>query len=211
MSRANRHQVLVKVCGLTRREDVEASVRLGADLLGFIFHPPSPRNVRPEFPGSLKGLGALKVGVFVKQTPEEVLQIMDEAGLDLAQLHGGQDDDFCRAVGPDQVIKVLWPERCGDPATLQAEAERYAPACSRLLLDAGTSGGGHGRAVDAGLIGQAIPSVPWILAGGLDSGNAAQAVEALRPCGVDFNSGVESAPGVKDEDKLRAAIQAVRG
>jgi phosphoribosylanthranilate isomerase len=201
--------VLVKVCGLTRRQDVDACLELGADLLGFIFYPPSPRNVEPSFPASIKEPGALKVGVFVKQSVDEVLRIMDAAGLDLAQLHGGQDPDFCRIVGPDRVIKVLWPERYDDPLVLQGEMDRYAPVCSRLLLDAGESVGGHGRRVDALRLGQMTPPVPWILAGGLGPDNVAQAVAELAPSAVDLNSGVESAPGAKDIDKLRAAMEAL--
>ncbi|MGE4556322.1 MAG: phosphoribosylanthranilate isomerase [Desulfovibrionaceae bacterium] len=210
MTPAARKTVLVKVCGLTRRQDVDACLQLGVDLLGFIFHPSSPRNVDPAFPASIRDPGALKVGVFVKQSVDQVLRIMDQAGLDLAQLHGGQDLDFCRTVGPDRVIKVLWPERCADPEELQKEADRFGSVCSRLLLDAGLSGGGHGRPLDALRIGQMTPKTPWMLAGGLGPDNVAQAVAQLNPSAVDLNSGVESAPGAKDIDKLRAALEALR-
>ncbi len=232
---------MIKVCGITRREDARLCAEAGADLLGFIFHPGSPRFVRPDFPASLgpDDLGqARKVGVFVRQSAEEVCHVMDEAGLDYAQLHGGQGPEFCRAVGPERVIKVFWPERCASLAELEADMARF-PDCALFLLDAGTSGGGHGRNLDCAALADLHSPRPWLLAGGLGPDNLIQAIQACAPAkvenaramngqrvgrapgdganaagaslaGIDLNSGLESAPGVKDSEKVRTAIAACR-
>lgn len=201
--------LLVKVCGMTREADARLCAALGADLLGFIFHPASPRCTQPGLPASLDLPGVRKVGVFVAQTLEDTLALMDAGRLDLAQLHGGQDEAFCeelaKALGPRRVIKVVWPESA-DPLEFQAELERFAPFCGLFLVDAGTSGGGHGRTIDAPLLQAARFPRPWLLAGGLRPGNLAAMLSRFSPKGLDLNSGVESAPGLKDEQLLRAAF-----
>ena len=203
--------IQVKVCGMTNPEDALAVSDLGADFAGFIFHPPSPRNVGPELPAALDMGSTRKVGVFVAQSPDEVLDIMEAGDLHLAQLHGGQDADFCRAVGMNQVIKVLWPERYERSEDLLRDMETFAPVCRYLLLDAGSSGGGHGRAMDFSRLANIVPPCPWLLAGGLGPDNLAEAIEACDPDGVDLNSGVESTPGKKDPVKLKTALGIVRG
>ncbi len=210
-------RLLAKVCGMTRAKDARLAAALGADMLGFIFHAKSPRNVEPGLPAGLDKTrdlrGALKVGVFVGQTADESLALMTAGGLDLAQLHGGQDEDFCRAIGPARVIKVLWPERAANLDSFQAEVDRFASCCRLFLVDAGGGGGGHGRAVDDHaveiLAATRFPK-PWLLAGGLAPATLEAALRRLRPAGVDMNSGVECAPGVKDKDLLRAAFDALR-
>jgi len=103
--------ILVKVCGMTSTDDVALCRDLGADFLGFIFHPASPRNVTPGFAASAPAGPAKKVGVLVKQTLDETLALIDAARLDFVQLAGGQDEAFCAAVGRERVVKVFWPER----------------------------------------------------------------------------------------------------
>jgi phosphoribosylanthranilate isomerase len=205
----NPNRLLVKVCGMTRQQDADTSRELGADLLGFIFHAPSPRNVTPEQAAAIATPGALRVGVFVRQDPDEVRAIMAAGRLDLAQLAGNQDPEFCRAVGPERVVRVFFPERLGGRAELEAELARFAGCMRYALLDAGSSGGGTGRSLPfAGLAN--IPSpAPWLLAGGLSAANLAQALSQCSPAGVDINSGVESAPGIKDPAKLAAAFAAI--
>jgi len=214
-------RLLAKVCGMTRPEDARLAAALGADMLGFIFHPKSPRNVAPSLPAGLDRAvdlrGALKVGVFVEQGVEEILALMAAGGLDLAQLHGGQDEAVCRAIGPERVIKVLWPERAANVEAFQAELDRFAPCCRLFLVDAGSGGGGHGREV-ADRAGEILAAArfpkPWLLAGGIGPETIGPALARFRagqgPGGVDMNSGVECAPGVKDKDKLRAAFAALR-
>jgi phosphoribosylanthranilate isomerase len=198
--------ILVKVCGMTSTDDVALCRDLGADFLGFIFHPASPRNVTPGFAASAPAYPAKKVGVLVKQSLAETLALIDAARLDFVQLAGGQDEAFCAAVGRERVVKVFWPERYAAPADLQADLERFAGLAAYHLLDAGSGGGGHGRGFDLGLIWSLAFPRPWLLAGGLSPETLPAALAACRPHGVDLNSGVESAPGVKDADKLRRAF-----
>lgn len=200
---------LVKVCGMTRTQDVQLCMELGVDLLGFIFHPKSPRNVDPEFVASVKTGRITKVGVFVDQPHEEVLEIMDRCGLHAAQLHGGQDIHFCWRIGPDRVIRAFWPGDYASPAALAADLDNYSEACGHFLLDAGSKGqGGTGQSIDLSIL-QAIDiQTPWFLAGGIGPHNIHTAL-AANPPGLDINSGVESAPGIKDETKLRAVFDRI--
>ena len=209
-------RLLVKVCGLTRQQDADACAEAGVDLCGFIFHPASPRGVTPAVAAGLHSHGMARVGVFVKQSADEVLAIMDAARLDFAQLHGGQDAAFCDRVGPERVIRAAWPQRHADRSALQAELAGLAPHVRCFLLDAGTSGGGHGATMDWSALRGLAPGAPWLLAGGLTPDNVAGAVA---PCGghdpgaligVDLNSGVESAPGQKDATRVAAALAALR-
>lgn len=224
--------LLIKVCGMTREEDALLCAELGADLLGFIFHPGSPRNTTPEFPAGLdflrRGLpGVRKVGVFLDQKPMEALGIMAAGRLDLAQLHGGQTESFCQVLaermGPGRIIKVFWPEKAASLEAFQAELDRYAPYCGMMLVDAGSGGGGHGRGIEnkaAEILAQARFPRPWLLAGGLNPENLPGLISRYRspgslsqgqgPDGVDLNSGVENRPGLKDEKLLRAAFAAIK-
>jgi phosphoribosylanthranilate isomerase len=210
--------LLVKICGQTSKAGAELCAGLGADMLGFIFHAASPRNVDPALPASLDLPGVLKVGVFVAQTPGEALEIMQAGRLDIAQLHGGQGTAFCRelaeALGPERVMKVVWPEKAASLEDFQAELDRFAPFCGRFLADAGKDGGGHGRGIvgaASDLLAAASFPRPWLLAGGLGPGTIAPALAhfgaaGCLPAGLDLNSGVESAPGIKDETLLRQAF-----
>lgn len=215
-------RLLVKVCGLTRQQDADVCARAGVDLCGFIFHPASPRGVTPAVAAGLHSHGMARVGVFVKQSADEVLAIMDAARLDFAQLHGGQDAAFCDRVGPERVIRVAWPQRHADSAghvdraSLHAELAELALHVRCFLLDAGTSGGGHGATMDWAALRGLAPGAPWLLAGGLTPDNVAAAVAACGGhdpamlIGVDLNSGVESAPGQKDAPRVAAALAALR-
>ncbi len=202
---------LVKICGMTRPEDVIGCAEAGADLLGFIFAAKSPRRLTAAQAAALPRTTAKRVGVFVEQTLDEVLAVMDAADLDFAQLHGGQDATFCRAVGPQRVIRAFWPQKHPDTASLAAEVQRFAGAIRYALLDAGTSGGGHGVSLPFAPLAEFSPSMPWLLAGGLGPDNVAEAVAQARPHGVDLNSGVESSPGLKELAKVRRSLWAVKG
>jgi phosphoribosylanthranilate isomerase len=202
---------LVKICGMTRPEDVLGCTEAGADFLGFIFAAKSPRRLTPEQAAALPRTTARRVGVFVEQTLDEVLAVMEAADLDLAQLHGGQDPDFCRAVGPDRVIRAFWPRNHPDTASLAAAMAPFAGAVRFALLDAGTAGGGHGVSLDFAPLAGLNPPMPWLLAGGLGPHNAAEAIRLASPHGLDLNSGVESSPGLKDLEKVRRSLWAVKG
>lgn len=198
---------LVKVCGLTSPEQAAALDALGVDFLGFIFAARSPRKVAPELVAAMARGRARRVGVFAGLAAPEVLAIMDRAGLDLAQLQDDQDPDFCRAVGPRRVVKVFWPQRFASRLELETEIARFADCCAYVLLDAGTSGGGHGRSLDFAVLSGLRSPRPWLLAGGLSPDNVAQAASLAAPDGFDLNSGVESAPGVKDVALVRLALE----
>ncbi len=202
--------LLVKVCGMTRPEDVLGCAQAGANFLGFIFAAKSPRRVTPAQAAALPRTTAKRVGVFVEQSLDEVLAIMDQAHLDLAQLHGGQDPAFCRAVGPDRVIRAFWPQNHPDLASLAAEMAAFTGAIRFALLDAGVSGGGHGQSLNFASLADLRPPMPWLLAGGLGPHNVAEAVRLARPHGLDLNSGVESSPGLKDLEKVRRCLWAVK-
>lgn len=207
---------IIKVCGLTRAEDVALCEELDIDWIGFIFHPASPRNVHVDQVAAIAKGQALRVGVFVRQGVDEVCSIMDRAGLDLAQLHGGQNQAFCRAVGPQRVIKVFWPQQYSCLKELEQSIEAYAsgtyaPNCRAILLDAGTSGGGHGRSLDFARLRGLRLSLPWVLAGGLGPENIQEALRHCTPDGVDLNSGVEDAPGRKNRGRLSKVVKLIRG
>ena len=213
----------VKVCGLTRPQDVRLCLDLDVDFTGFIFAEKSPRRVSPESAAAFPSGNAARVGVFAGQSPEAVVRIMSEARLDYVQLHGGEEPAFCRAVGPERVIKVLWPERLlreaavpdspGDPVgpaqfrdRLERECRRFADVCAYFLLDAGSGGGGSGRQLDSQGFAGFNPPRPWLMAGGVGPANAAVIVDACAPFGLDCNSALESGPGVKDQAKLHALM-----
>lgn len=201
--------LIVKVCGLTRQQDADLCVALKISLTGFIFHSKSPRNVAPEVVADIDTGDAMRVGVFVDQSLEEVDRIMDQALLHLAQLHGGQDPDFCRDLGRHKVMKVFWPEQYADRQAFAQDMERFSPHSRFWLFDAGTSGGGHGKTISSTLLSGLKTDKSWFLAGGLGPDTIEQALASFRPCGVDLNSGVESAPGIKDHEKLRKTVRLI--
>lgn len=214
MSKVAANPVHIKVCGLTRSEDLNACFESGVDFTGLIFANKSPRCISPQQAAELPSDPAgrcKRVGVFVKQPLEETLQTARTARLELIQLHGGETPEYCRAIGPERVIKVLWPQKVS-PAELEAEFQRFAPVCSYFLLDSGLSGGGSGQRLDEKtLSGLATlnPPRPWFLAGGLDGQSAALALTHCRPYALDFNSGLEISPGIKDLRKISFLKQAV--
>lgn len=200
--------MLIKICGLTRQEDLDLASRLCVQFCGFIFHSKSPRCIAPEQAARLESGSMRRVGVFVEQEAEEIRQIMQAARLDLAQLHGGQSLECALAVGAERVIRVIWPDRYTHRAVLHAELLKHARACAFYLLDAGTAGGGSGRRLEWRDLSGLRPPRPWLLAGGLSADNVRQALRQCAPGGVDFNSGIEEAPGLKNAQKLQAAVAA---
>ena len=200
--------MLIKFCGITRQQDADVAQRLGVDFCGFIFHPKSPRYIGPESAAKIATGNVSRVGVFVKQDAAEIIETMQKARLDFAQLHGDQDIACAKAIGPN-IIRALWPARYGQIGQILVDAEKFAPYCQYFLLDSGKAGGGHGKATDlASLAGLELPR-PYFLAGGLTSHNAADAVLSLRPYAVDVSSGIETG-GQKDIAKMNAFVSVVR-
>jgi phosphoribosylanthranilate isomerase len=197
--------VQVKICGITSLEDAYTAVDCGADALGFVFYPPSPRYVTPEQAAPI--IGALPpfvttVGLFVDVPCDVVNETVAHCGLDRVQLHGQETPEFCRRISRP-VIKAI---RIKNAESL-APVPDYAVAA--YLLDAYVEGalpGGTGAAFAWELAARAKPYGPVILAGGLTPENIAAAIAQVRPYGVDVSSGVERLPGVKDPQKMRRFI-----
>jgi phosphoribosylanthranilate isomerase len=197
----------VKICGVTRLEDALAAVRLGADAVGFNFWPRSKRYLPPaEARAIIRRLPAFvtAVGVFVDPTADEVGRAADASGIVMAQLHGDEAPELCLAM-PLPVLKAI---RVSDARSLVQIASYEVRG---FVLDAPSAGyGGSGNVFDWSLVADVAREMPVVLAGGLTPENVAAAVRAVRPWAVDVASGVESAPGVKDEDKMRRFIEAAR-
>lgn len=202
--------VRVKICGMTKRDDALLAAQLGADALGFIFYPKSPRAITPEAAREIiRRLPpfVLTVGVFVDEEPAEVQEIAAYAGLDWLQLHGQETPEYCRSLGR-RVIKGF---RVKGEESLALLAP-YHGAVQAFLLDTYKPGtpGGTGETFDWELARRAKEFGPIILAGGLTPVNVAEAIRRVRPAAVDVASGVEAAPGKKDPDKLKAFMEAAR-
>ena len=200
--------VPVKICGITRPEDADLASRLGAAWVGFIFWPRSPRFVEPATAAAiLAGLPPHVggVGVFVDQPVDEVNAIADEVGLSAAQLHGQESAAACRQCRR-RVIKAVRLSGGGggdDPDSVWSGATILVDAFDPVRM------GGTGRQVDWTRAAQLARRRPLMLSGGLRAENVADAVRQVAPYGLDVSSGVESRPGVKDPDRLRAFFAAL--
>ena len=201
--------VKIKICGITNLKDALLAAELGADALGFIFYPKSPRKVAPETARSIIAQlppFVAAVGVFVDEEAAVVRDLAARVHLDWVQLHGQESPEYCRDLGR----KVIKGFRIQDEDSLCLLAD-YQGAAQALLLDTYKKGqvGGTGEIFDWHLARQAKKFGPIILAGGLNPDNVAQAIEVARPDAVDTASGTEAAPGKKDPAKLRAFFEAV--
>ncbi len=198
----------VKICGITSPEDAAMAVAAGADALGLVFVPGTPRYVTPEAASSILDRVpplVATVGVFVDQPVEEVRRIVTALGLHAVQLHGRESDAYSRRM-PVPVIRAI---RVRDAASLEPLATYPAQA---FLLDAYVEGshGGTGTAFPWSLAQAATSRAPLILSGGLRPETVAEAIRLVRPFGVDVSSGVEASPGRKDHQKVREFIANVR-
>ena len=194
----------IKLCGLSRRCDIEAANALMPDYVGFVFAEGSKRRVTPAQARALKNAlspGILAVGVFVDEDPATVAALLGGGIIDAAQLHGGEDAAYIRALRR-MTDRPIWQAfRVRTQADVE-QAGRSEADC--ILLDAGA---GTGTAFDWGLLDRV--ERPYFLAGGLDTENVAGAIRLLRPFGVDVSSGIESGGG-KDAEKMAAFVAAVR-
>ena len=192
--------MILKVCGITNAEDAAAALAAGATAIGFNFYPRSPRYIAPEAAAAIATPGARRVGVFVDESPARIAEIARIAALDTAQLHG----DELPADYPAH-LKVWKAVRVTEGFLL----DRYRDLpCEALLLDgpAAELYGGSGRTFDWSLA--AAAGLRIILAGGLDADNVARAIAIANPWGVDACSRIESAPGIKDRQKMHDYLQA---
>ena len=198
----------IKFCGLTHPEDVTCAVALGADALGFVFYPPSPRALTADQAISLTRLVpafVTRVGLFVDADHATIQEVFDKNRLNLVQYHGDESPTFCAEVGLPYIRAI----RVRPGVDVVAEMARYTDA-SGFLLDAYKPGvpGGTGESFDW----QLIPKTerPVILAGGLTPENAMDAIQVVAPWALDVSGGIEFAPGRKDPDKMARFIAACR-
>lgn len=208
----------IKICGIRDAEGMDAAVQAGADLIGFVFFPPSPRAVAPPDAAALSARhagGPQRVGLFVDATDDAIAAVLAEVGLDVLQLHGAETPERAAAIRARFGLPVMKALGIGAPEDFAA-VESFAPVVDRFLFDAhpppgGPLPGGNAQPFEWRLMaGRAIPK-PWLLAGGLTPGNVAQAIRMAGAPGVDVSSGVERARGVKDAGLVRAFIAAARG
>lgn len=188
--------------------DLDAALRAGVDAVGFVFYPPSPRALSLEVAADLVRRVppfVTRVGLFVNAEPASVRQTMAVAPIDLLQFHGEENAQYCEQFG----LPYLKAARVRPELDLLEFARAY-PSAQGLLLDAWVEAyGGVGQSFDWSLIPGNLP-LPMVLSGGLHAGNVAEAVAKIHPWAVDVSSGVESAKGVKDADKIAAFVAAVR-
>ncbi|NOR19270.1 MAG: phosphoribosylanthranilate isomerase [Xanthomonadales bacterium] len=199
--------VIIKICGLTREQDVKAAVSSGADAIGFVFTA-SPRRISADTARRLSSdipAGVLRVGLLLNQHRSEIDQVINSVTLDVLQFHGNESEQDCDVYGLPWLKAVAM-----ENAESASQAERDYPSAMGLLFDSHSAGnrGGSGKLFDWSL--SAPLSKPVWLAGGLNPDNVAEAIRAVRPYAVDVSSGVESAPGIKDADRISKFINAVR-
>lgn len=204
--------IRIKICGITNAQDAEAAVAAGADALGFVFYPQSPRCIEPAVAKRIVAQlppFVLSVGVFVNQDQETIRNIYNECGLAFAQLHGDETPAFCESLGRP-ILRAL---RLRDRGSLLALAEYKGRMGVRgFVVDAFSAEayGGTGQTADWSLAREVAKAAPILLAGGLTPSNVQEAVRQVQPYGVDVSSGVEERPGKKDHEKIRAFTQAIR-
>jgi len=209
--------LLVKICGLSTRETLDAALEAGADMVGFVFFPPSPRHLSLDTARELARQvkqRATRVALTVDADDATLEGIVAALAPDILQLHGhetpGRVSEIKRKFGRE-VMKALPVERASDLATLPD----YAAVADRILFDArppkgATRPGGLGAVFDWQLLKDLDLKLPFMVSGGLHADNVAEAVRITRAGGVDVSSGVERAPGVKDVEMIRAFIRAAR-
>jgi len=209
--------LLVKICGLSTPQALDVALESGADMVGFVFFPPSPRHLALE---AARALGervagrANKVALTVDASDEVLAGVIEALKPDLLQLHGVETPERVTALRGRFGLPVMKAVPIAERKDL-ARIDLYKKVADRLIFDArapqdATRPGGLGTPFDWTLLKGVDPGIPFMLSGGLDAGNVAEALRITRAPGVDVSSGVERAPGEKDSDKIRAFIRAAR-
>lgn len=201
----------IKICGITRLEDLQAAIDAGADAIGLVFYPKSPRYVdlllAAELARAVPPFVSI-VGLFVNADPAQVRETLAAVPIHLLQFHGDEDEAYC-----SQFDRPYMKAARVKPGMTQADLLQYAalfPRAQAILLDAFVEGyGGGGKVFDWAVVPPDLGK-PIVLSGGLDAENVGEAVSRVRPAAVDVSSGVEAAKGIKDAGKIRAFIGAVR-
>lgn len=209
--------LIVKICGLSTRETLDAALDAGADMVGFVFFPPSPRHLSLERARELgkqaKGR-AVKVALSVDADDATLANIVETIQPDILQLHGKETAARVRDIKQRFALPAMKALAIETPADLAA-LPGYAAVADRILFDArapkhATRPGGLGATFDWHVLENLDLKIPFMVSGGLNAGNVAEAVRVTRAGGVDVSSGVESAPGIKDPDMIRTFIRATR-
>ena len=209
--------LIVKICGLSTREGLDAAIEAGADMVGFVFFPPSPRHLSLE---TARELGertngrAAKVALTVDADDATLARIVETLHPDILQLHGKESAARLRDIKQKfglELMKVIAVETAADLVALRG----YVGVADRILFDArapdeATRPGGLGAVFDWRLLEHLDSTAPFMVSGGLDAQNVAEAVRVSRATGVDVSSGVERSPGMKDPELIRAFIRAAR-
>ncbi len=198
----------IKYCGITQLSDALEAVRLGVDALGFVFYPPSPRNIDIEQAADIiRQLPAFVscVGLFVDASEEFIQQVLQSTTIDTLQFHGNETLEQCQRYGKPYLKAV----RMKPDVDLVAVAAHYNTAAA-LLLDTYEKGlpGGTGTSFDWARVPETLAK-PVILAGGLSVGNVTEAIQTVKPYAVDVSGGIEQSKGIKDAAKMAAFINAV--
>jgi phosphoribosylanthranilate isomerase len=209
---------LIKICGLKTPETLDAAIAARADFIGLVFFGKSPRCVDPAQAAALAARTAGRagvVGLFVDPTPEFLASVLATVPLGHIQLHGSESPGEVAAIAARHGVPVWKALGVRKRADVLA-ADRFAGAAARVLFDAkppegADLPGGNGLRIDWAVLKGARPALPWMLAGGLDPDNVAEAIAITGAPAVDVSSGVESAPGVKDPARITAFCAAVRG
>jgi phosphoribosylanthranilate isomerase len=204
----------VKICGITTLADARYCAGAGADYLGFIQYPPSPRYLSPAEAAEIIAwlYGISFVGVFVDATPAEIHAAAEKAGFTMIQLSGDETVEHCREIDLP-VIKTLHVRPDTEVDDLRRQMEAFEPHVAALLLDTANAGlrGGTGQVFDWNLAAKLSDSFDLFVAGGLHAGNVREVIERVHPFGIDLSSGVEYAPGKKDIDKLADLFETLDG
>ena len=207
----------IKICGLSTPETLEAALAAGAEMIGLNFHPKSPRYVTPQRAAELAAQARGRTGIValvVDYAPEQAAELARIVRPDWMQLHGKETPEQVAAIRAATGLPVMKALGVATAADLDQVA-LYRSVADRILLDAkppkdAAYPGGHGRPFDWGLLAGLDPAFRFMLSGGLDPANVADAIRIAQPAGVDVSSGVESAPGVKDVGKIAEFVSAAR-
>ena len=210
----------VKICGVTTPAALRATVEAGAEYLGLNFYPPSPRSVTPDQAAALTAAAPprlCKVGLFVDVEDATIAETLAAVGLDMLQLHGGESPARVAQIRARFGLPVMKAIKIAGPADVAA-AEPYLRVADRLLFDAKPPKemtealpGGNALAFDWQLLAGKTWPIPWMLSGGLEPANVAEAARISGARAVDVSSGVEDRPGLKNPDKIRAFLAAAKG
>jgi phosphoribosylanthranilate isomerase len=212
MTKTKLYKPQVKICGLTSVEAASACADLGADAIGCVFFPKSPRNLTEQrareicsaLPPEVK-----KVGVFVDETYSAIMRMVERCGLTAVQLHGRESPDLVNALLAENILVIKALFTAGAPAF--SDAQKYRASAFLVECGKGVLPGGTALTWDWQQARKISETYPVILAGGLSPGNVSQAIAACRPAAVDVSSGVEKAPGIKDLAKVKAFLESVSG